>query len=372
MGEVQCCKKDEPVETELNLIFAECPEDNKEIDDTGFFGNQGGEYPTDTGHTARFGYESRYPSYKLDPPPSSKLRTVTPKPQSYKSQNCFTRYSSYYGLNNIKQNINFNDPNCIEKLYEMCRMNGKVKPYDDFKLSDWKKFYPRNDRFFNWKKGNNIIENQTKVYNINDLNNVEIYKGDLNYDNQRHGIGKLTTPHYVRIGTWRNDKFTGWGRESRRNGQVLEGRFVNGLLNGKGILINAKGGKYVGDFVDSKKEGKGEMISNKIHYIGEFNNNKMDGKGKIKFLLEGHTYEGEFHANEINGVGIFKWMNGDTYEGEMIDGQMNGFGTYKYKNGIIYVGHYINGVKDGQGKLIYPNGNIYEGNFKNGRPVEKN
>ena len=36
-------------------------------------------------------------------------------------------------------------------------------------------------------------------------------EGDVNYEGQRHGIGKCTTPHYVLIVQWKNDKFSGWG-----------------------------------------------------------------------------------------------------------------------------------------------------------------
>ena len=74
----------------------------------------------------------------------------------------------------------------------------------------------------------------------------------MNYDNQRHGEGKLTTTKYVRYGEWRNDKFTGWGIEAKRNGESIEGRFVNGLVNGKGIFINKEGDKYIGDLVNLK------------------------------------------------------------------------------------------------------------------------
>ena len=82
------------------------------------------------------------------------------------------------------------------------------------------------------------------------------------------------------------------------------------------LFLNNKGDKYVGDFVDSRKHGKGELTTPNIKYIGEFNNNKMDGKGKIKFLSEQHEYEGQFCNNQINGYGKFRWNNGDSYEKE--------------------------------------------------------
>ena len=37
------------------------------------------------------------------------------------------------------------------------------------------------------------------------MNNIEIYEGEINNRNMKHGIGMLSNPHYVLKGTWRND-----------------------------------------------------------------------------------------------------------------------------------------------------------------------
>ena len=362
MGQVDCCQKNDQIEEDLNEIFATSPEDNQ-IPNDSYFGNYGGEYPQDTGELARFCYEARSPSRRLEAPPNRRSRAFQPKIVKYRAE---PPQSNIQYFNPLENTLDPKSKEFLEQLYIRCEANGEVRPYDDFAFDGWKEFYPEDDKFFNWKKGTNLLRNQTKIFNINDLNNVQIYNGELNYDNQRHGEGKLTTPKYVRIGMWRNDKFTGWGRECRRSFDSLEGRFVNGLVNGKGILINNKGDKYVGDFVDSRKHGKGELTTKNIKYIGDFNNNKMDGKGKIKFLSEGHEYEGQFYNNQINGYGIFKWNNGDTYKGEMQDGKMHGKGKYTFSNGLIFQGMYKNGVKDGRGKLIYPDGRIYLINFRDG------
>jgi len=361
MGQIDCCQRDEPLEDELNEIFAQSPDDNKIPLDNNYYGNQGGEYPQDNDKPVAFPYEARYACLRVEHPTSVKNGSITTSNHKYRVP--LPQNNTYY--NPLEQTLDPNSKEYIEQLYIRCEANGEAAPYDDFKFDSWKKFYPEDDKFFNWKKGKNLLKNQTKLFNNNDLDNIQIYNGELNYDNQRHGEGKLTTPKYVRIGTWRYDKFTGWGRESRRNGEYVEGRFVNGLVNGKGIFLNNRGDKYIGDFVDSRRHGKGQLISANIKYIGEFNNNKMDGKGKIKFK-EGHEYEGQFFNNQINGYGVFKWKNGDIYEGEMMNGKMHGNGKYKYSDGIIYEGHYSNGKKDGYGKLIYPDGKIYQTHFKDG------
>ena len=63
----------------------------------------------------------------------------------------------------------------------------------------------------------------------------------------RHGFGTLITTHYKLKGTWRNNEFTGWGRKSMRNGDVFEGKFINGELNGKGIFKSKDNNIYIGD-----------------------------------------------------------------------------------------------------------------------------
>ena len=327
MGQMECCKKTTPLDEELNQIFASSPEDNKIPNDNSYLGNYGGEYPQDNDLPPRFPYEARYPTRRVEAPPSLKENPAR-RTNKYRGQ-IPSNNMDYY--NPLEEKYSPDSKEYIEQLYIRCDAYGQVRNIDEFNFEGWKKFYDEDDKFFGWKKGKNILRNQTKVYNNNDLNNVQIYNGEMNYDNQRHGEGKLTTTKFVRLGTWRNDKFTGWGIESKRNGESLEGRYVNGLVNGKGIFINKEGDKYIGDFIDSRK----------------------------------------FFNNQMNGFGIFKWNNGDSYEGEMINGKMHGNGKYKYNNGLIYEGKYSNGTKNGHGKLIYPDGKIFEGEFVNGYPQGK-
>ena len=202
----------------------------------------------------------------------------------------------------------------LSRYYAILDQFGPVEPDDDFQLDGWKQFYPLDDPFFNWQKG--AVAPNWRVYNPEDRLNLAVYEGDM-INGMRHGFGRLTTPRYVRLGTWRNDQFTGWGRESRRNGDVLEGRYIDGKVTGKGILKNAKGNLYVGDFVESRRHGYGELDTNRIHYKGGFVGDRFNGRGIIHFKIEGHDYDGDFRDNEINGNGVFRWTNGDVYDGQM-------------------------------------------------------
>ena len=268
-------------------------------------------------------------------------------------------------LETKKPQLRLESENFLKAQYELCDKAGPIAPDDDFNLQGWKKFYPPNDQFFNFNKGF-VIPYGIKIKHPNDPKNVSVYEGDINIKNQKHGFGRLTTVKSVFLGEWRNDQFTGWGRETRRSGKVLEGKYINGVVEGKGILKNAKGNTYIGDFSNSKRHGKGVLDTHKVHYEGEFKNDKLSGKGRITFKNEGHYYEGDFDNNEINGYGTFKWKNGDSYTGQMMNGKMHGKGRYCYSNGVVFEGIYANGMKQAKGKTYSINTNINKHNDPKG------
>ena len=220
----------------------------------------------------------------------------------------------------------------LNKYLEYCNKNGKPRSSDDFDQNGWKIFYPNDETFF-IINDTDINHNQLKIYNENDINNIKIYQGDLNIFGHRHGYGKFTTSYYVLIGMWKDDNFTGWGRESRCNGDVFEGRYENGYLNGKGIFLNSKQSKYIGGFKNMRRWGKGKLATNKIIYEGDFYNNQMHGKGRIKFLENGMEYLGPFRSNQIHGHGVIKLKNGEEYEAEIINGKINTIFKCKLNNG---------------------------------------
>ena len=216
----------------------------------------------------------------------------------------------------------------IENFFKFCNKNGTPRSYADFNKNGWTKFYSENNPYFesieNQKENGiiNIEHNKLKIYNPNDINKMRIYQGDLNIIGERNGFGKYITPYCVLIGMWKNDNFSGWGRESRCNGDTFEGRFENGLINGKGIFMNAKNCKYIGDFKNMKRWGKGKLATDKIIYEGEFYDNMIHGKGRIKFLKNSVEYIGNFNKNKIDGRGVIKFKNGDKYDVEIKNGEI--------------------------------------------------
>ena len=119
-----------------------------------------------------------------------------------------------------------------------------------------------------------------------------------------------------------NNIFSGWGRESRCNGDTFEGRFENGLIKGKGIFMNNKNCKYIGDFKNNKRFGKGKLQTDKVIYEGEFYNDMIHGKGRIKFLKNSVEYIGNFNSNKIDGRGVIKFKSGDKYDVEIKNGEI--------------------------------------------------
>ena len=266
----------------------------------------------------------------------------------------------------IKPSLSKKERDYINKLYTKLSSYGDINAnLNQFDENGWKRYYPSEDQFFLYPKGE-VYNNQIRIKNKNDIKNIEIYEGEINYKNMKHGNGILTTSKYIMKGTWRNDQFTGWGIKCLRNGDIYEGKFINGELNGKGIFKNGKN-IYEGEFINGERHGFGDFTTETYHYKGEFKNNKMDGKGEIDFYEDSQRYEGTFSENNITGKGIYKWKNGDIYEGYMKNGKRNGKGIYTQHNGKIYEGEYINDIQEGKGKLIYPEGKTFEGNFVNGK-----
>ena len=338
-----CCEKDEIIDQiiqERKEIFNYSPEDDKIPDDASFITNHGGEYPIETEEPANFKYEAKYPNLvdgekiiiqNLGP---EHILQTEDDDEDYNAEMVFNDEQNMYDLNNMKKGELMQ----MKQLFDLCNANGIPRPCDDFNPKGYTMFYSEDDPYFISDNSENVIHNQLKIYNKEDKNNLQIYQGDLTAGGVRHGQGKCTTPYYVLIGQWKNDKFSGWGRESRCNGDVFEGRYENGSLNGKGIFLNEKKCKYIGDFKNTRRWGKGELTTDRIHYKGDFVNNQMHGNGRIIFLRDGIEYEGSFVKDNIEGVGKFKWKNGDVYVGQVKFGKMHGNGIYKFKNGKEYKG----------------------------------
>ena len=91
----------------------------------------------------------------------------------------------------------------------------------------------------------------------------------------------------------------------------------------------------------------------------------------------GEKYVGEWKDGKKHGKGTYIYTNGEkeeeleavssSYVGEFKDGKRHGHGTYRHTSGSKYVGEYKDGKKHGQGTVTFTNGNNFVGAFKNGK-----
>ena len=260
---------------------------------------------------------------------SDKKNEVTIKLSGKKNIN----NNNFIKKNNININNNINRTNFLKSGNQF----NITKNLEKFSPEGWSLFYPENDPFFiSLNNLKDCIPNQ-KIENPEEN---EVYIGEINSAGQKHGYGKLITPICEKEGTWKNNRFNGWGREVRKNGEIYEGKFVNDSLNGKGKY--KKGNTlYIGDFMNYDKHGKGELFNDEYHYTGDFKRNEFHGYGRIE-LYDIGVYEGQFKDNLITGYGIFKYVNGDFYEGEMNQGKKEGFGKFITYDGKTYEGEFYN------------------------------
>ena len=130
-------------------------------------------------------------------------------------------------------------------------------------------------------------------------------------------------------------------------------------------------GKYIGEFLNEKRQGYGKLVKpNNSYYVGEWLNNYEDGRGIIYADMTSQNkniiYEGYFKNGKPNGYGKCFYENGNYYIGEFLDGVRHGKGIIYYQNGKIkYEGNFINDICEGEGKYIWENGEYYIGEFHN-------
>ena len=69
-------------------------------------------------------------------------------------KNYHSHYTYRKFMKELKPSIERKTTNYLNKLYEQCSLGGKISIDDDFTEDGWKKYYPPNERFFLYNKGN--------------------------------------------------------------------------------------------------------------------------------------------------------------------------------------------------------------------------
>lgn len=183
------------------------------------------------------------------------------------------------------------------------------------------------------------------------------YKGEWRH-NRWHGKGTLI----FKDGTRYRGKFNNYYLDCKKGlakfgdkekvYKSYKGEWKNNRWSGQGILTFKDGGKYDGHFDNGTFDGIGKMIygeNEKIYksYEGDWKNNCWHGEGTLIYK-DGTKYIGHFEYNVADGIG------------EMINVD------YRY---ISYYGEWKNNLPHGHGILTYQNGRIWEGEFSEGKRI---
>ena len=186
-----------------------------------------------------------------------------------------------------------------------------------------------------------------------------------------------------------NGIYNGKGVLIFSNGVIGEGDFVDGVMNGKGKMTWKTGEKYDGNWLKGEKTGYCKWsFPNGDIYEGYVVNGTYNGKGIYRqkngavyegdwlkgektgnckwFLSNGDIYEGDVSGGKYNGKGKYQWKNGDVYDGDWENGINTGNCNWTFSNGVIYEGSVFNGKYNGKGKMIWKTGEIYDGNWLKG------
>lgn len=117
-------------------------------------------------------------------------------------------------------------------------------------------------------------------------------------------------------------------------------------------------GKYVGEFFDGQRSGKGSLTwSDGERFSGEWKNDKADGWGTSDWP-DGRKYFGEWKDHKRSGQGTMTWSSGRIYVGEWRNDERNGIGTHVFPDGKRYVGNWKNDKRNGQGIEYHVNGGV--------------
>lgn len=175
------------------------------------------------------------------------------------------------------------------------------------------------------------------------------YKGEIKED--RFIFETIIFPNGDKYtGDFKNNLIEGKGTLTLSNGNKYTGEFKNDLMDGKGTYIFTNGEKIVGDFKDDQIiKGTYSWVDGS-KYIGEFKNGLKDGIGTYVFT-DGGRYEGQWIEDRKNGKGEY-YVGIDTnernkgilkYEGSWKNDKRHGKFTKVFLNGVREEIEYVNG-----------------------------
>lgn len=164
---------------------------------------------------------------------------------------------------------------------------------------------------------------------------------------------------------------SGDGKCSYADGSEYEGNFLNSKRHGKGVLTLSDGTKYDSEWMNDLRHGHGrEVWPNGTVFDGDYVNGKRQGHGEMHFP-EGEikSYIGQFEDDQAEGQAQLTRVDGSVYTGQFSKGSMSGEGKMVWTDGKEYVGQFKNNLREGKGKMIWVTGKwkMYDGEWREGR-----
>jgi|TARA_B110000305_G_C19182714_1_gene512745 hypothetical protein len=128
-------------------------------------------------------------------------------------------------------------------------------------------------------------------------------------------------------GDFLNEKFFGFGRLTFNDeGEVYEGRFMNGKKHGRGTLWTKKGDVYMGNWRNDRRNGTGMQA----FHVENFKEGRFT-EDTLKKNTE--NYYGEFKNDVFFGEGTYRWEDGTQYVGKWAANKKHGRGYFDYGTG---------------------------------------
>lgn len=163
----------------------------------------------------------------------------------------------------------------------------------------------------------------------------------------------------------------GWGKVVTKNGDYLEGFFVEGVLDVYCRQLSKGGRYYEGGLKNSRRHGKGYVVDS-AHIRIECLWDRGIPTGPTKIFDKNNVllFEGESQEGQLSGQNCYykdKVRNFE-YRGNFSQGKINGKGTKWFSNGDTYEGDFVDGIEHGSGILTFADGSKFIGQFLNGKP----
>jgi len=164
--------------------------------------------------------------------------------------------------------------------------------------------------------------------------------GDCN-----NGTGTYDFGWCVYTGQFKNGKPEGKG-VMKYDDYTYEGNFKNGVENGNGIITYKDGRKENANYIDGVKQETFAKVDTAnwqtLHGQDDecITGNCLTGFGTVLFP-SGNKYVGYFVNKKRQGNGVFYFANGDKYEGSF-EKDLRNEGVYTFNNGYTYTGTFKN------------------------------